>query len=31
MSEYQGPPPGHLGWIDLTVPDAPAIRDFTRR
>jgi len=20
--------PGHLGWLDLTVPDAPAIRDF---
>ena len=22
------PNPGQLGWIDLTVPDAPAVRDF---
>ena len=21
-------PPGAIGWVDLTVPDAPAIRDF---
>ena len=20
--------PGQIGWIDLTVPDAPALRDF---
>jgi predicted enzyme related to lactoylglutathione lyase len=25
------PAPGSIGWIDLTVPDAPAIRDFYRR
>ncbi len=22
------PPPGTIGWMDLTVPDAPALRDF---
>ena len=22
------PPPGTIGWMDLTVPDAPLVRDF---
>lgn len=28
MSESKPPTPGTIGWFDLTVPDAPAIRDF---
>ncbi len=28
MAEYTAPPVGHIGWIDLTVPDAVAVRDF---
>ncbi len=28
MSEYTAPPVGHIGWIDLTVGDATAVRDF---
>jgi predicted enzyme related to lactoylglutathione lyase len=28
MSESQTPPAGAIGWLDLTVPDADAIRDF---
>jgi uncharacterized protein len=28
MAEYTPPPAGHIGWIDLTVPDAVAVRDF---
>ena len=28
MPEYQAPPVGHIGWIDLTVADAAAVRDF---
>ena len=26
--EFQMPPPGSIAWQDLTVPDAPEIRDF---
>lgn len=28
MSEIPIPPVGSIGWIDLTVPDAPQLRDF---
>ena len=28
MAEYTAPPVGHIGWIDLAVPDAVAVRDF---
>jgi predicted enzyme related to lactoylglutathione lyase len=28
MSEYVPPAPGTIGWTDLTVPDAAALRDF---
>lgn len=31
MSTPPPPPLGTVGWIDLTVPDAPAIRDFYAR
>lgn len=26
--EHPKPKPGTIGWTDLTVPDAPALRDF---
>lgn len=28
MSESNHPPFGRIGWIDITVPDAAALRDF---
>lgn len=28
MSESTPPPFGRIGWIDITVPDAEALRDF---
>ncbi len=28
MAESAAPPAGHIGWIDLTVPDAGRVRDF---
>jgi hypothetical protein len=28
MAEPKGPPPEHIGWIELTAPDAAAVRDF---
>lgn len=28
MSDMPRPVPGTVGWFDLTVPDAPAVRDF---
>jgi len=28
VAEYHAPPPGHIGWIDLTMPDAVGLRDF---
>ncbi len=30
MSEQDAPAPGQIGWIDLTVPDTEAVRDFYR-
>ena len=27
----QAPPPGKIGWIDLTVKDATAVRDFYKQ
>jgi uncharacterized protein len=31
MEEPKPPAPGQIGWVDLTVPDAPALRDFYAR
>jgi len=28
MSDSKSPPVGSIQWIDLTVPDAPGVRDF---
>ena len=28
MAEHEFPPPGTIAWADLTVPDAPKVRDF---
>jgi uncharacterized protein len=28
MSTLPPPSPGRIGWVDLTVPDAPRVRDF---
>jgi len=28
MSDYTPPAPGRIGWVDLTVSDAAAVRDF---
>lgn len=28
MTTPPPPPPGRIGWVDLTVVDAPAVRDF---
>jgi predicted enzyme related to lactoylglutathione lyase len=28
MTEPSAPPIGSVGWVDLTVPDAPRLRDF---
>jgi predicted enzyme related to lactoylglutathione lyase len=28
MADDAKPGPGQIGWIDLTVPDAEAVRDF---
>jgi uncharacterized protein len=30
MSEQTRPAPGFVGWVDLTVEDAPRVRDFYR-
>ena len=31
MEEPKPPAPGQIGWVDLTVADAPALRDFYAR
>ena len=31
MSESHKPPIGSIGWVDLTVPDARAVRDFYKQ
>jgi len=31
MADPPTPAPGQIGWIDRTVPDAQAIRDFLQR
>ena len=31
MAEQKRPEPGQIGWIDLTVPDAEALRGFYER
>src|SRR5882672_8173194 len=28
MSSTQRPPVGSIGWVDLTIADAPQVRDF---
>jgi predicted enzyme related to lactoylglutathione lyase len=28
MSDDKAPPPGSIGWVDLTVADAEGVRDF---
>ena len=28
MAEHAKPPVGTIAWVDLTVPDAPLVRDF---
>ena len=28
MAEHARPPVGTIAWVDLTVPDAPLVRDF---
>ncbi len=30
MSDAEKPPVGSINWADLTVPDAPGVRDFYR-
>lgn len=31
MENERKPPPGQIGWLDLTVPDAPALCEFYRQ